>query len=147
ALRVTARLTEVSTGRVIATEKVDSTVKKIFELQDRLAAACLTALDVVRPIAAEAPRPSSKLSAFEAYSRGRRLWTRMEKGSFDEARELYEEAAAVDPAYAPALAGLAGVHALRFTFTTDPKELEIAESYARRAIDIDPTMGEPHVWL
>jgi tetratricopeptide (TPR) repeat protein len=36
---------------------------------------------------------------------------------------------------------------MRFTFLTDPAELEAASSYARRAIAADPEMGEPRVWL
>jgi tetratricopeptide (TPR) repeat protein len=128
-------------------EKIDSTVDRVFELQDRLASACLAALDVARPGPGAGPPSPSRLPAYEAYARGRQLWTRMEKGSFEGARELYEQAVAADPRYAPALAGLSGVHALRYTFTTDRRELETAEGYARRAIEADPALGEPHIWL
>src|SRR5262249_9171721 len=56
-------------------------------------------------------------------------------------------AAGADPNYAPALAGLAAVHAMRFPFQTDRRELEISESYARRSIAADPELAEPRVWL
>ena len=36
---------------------------------------------------------------------------------------------------------------MRFTFTTDPAELDRAAEYARRAIAAAPTLAEPHVWL
>jgi tetratricopeptide (TPR) repeat protein len=43
--------------------------------------------------------------------------------------------------------GLASIHAMRFTFRTDPAELEAAAGFARRAIELRPTLGEPHIWL
>ena len=147
ALRVTTRLLEVATGRLVAAEKIDAPVDRVFELQDRLGAACLEALQLTVSSSAPAVAVAPPLSAYEAYARGRRLWTRMEKGSFDDARELYEQAVAIEPRYAPALAGLAAVHALRFTFTTDRRELDLAEEYARRAIAADASAGEPHIWL
>jgi tetratricopeptide (TPR) repeat protein len=36
---------------------------------------------------------------------------------------------------------------MRFTFTTDPAELDQASSYACRAIAADPRLADPHVWL
>ena len=41
AVRITANLTEVSTGRVIATEKVDGVLDDMFSLQDRIAQSLL----------------------------------------------------------------------------------------------------------
>jgi Tfp pilus assembly protein PilF len=75
------------------------------------------------------------------------LWERLVKGSFEQAREFYERAIAIDDSYAPAFAGLAGLHALQYTFLTDPRELELAANYARRAILLDPHNGNAHVWL
>ena len=55
--------------------------------------------------------------------------------------ELYERAIEIDPHFVPALAGLASVHALRFTYTTDPAGLERAAAYARRAIAVESAAG------
>jgi TolB-like protein len=147
ALRVTSRLIEVATGRAVSTEKTDGKLDEIFEMQDRLAAAVLRSLNLTA--ATPEPRASSgpHLDAYECYARGRRFYFRLEKGTFDQARELYRQAVAIDPDYAPALAGIAGVHAMRFTFTTDPKDLEASIDFARRAIAADPKIGDAHVWL
>jgi serine/threonine-protein kinase len=144
-LRVTARLSDVSTGETAATEKIDGAVDDIFSIQDRLAASTVERL---RPGGA-APRRETprRIDAYESHARGRRFFLRLAKGSFDEARRAYEEAIGADPGYAPALAGLAAVHAMRFTFLTDPEELEAASGYARRAIAADPESGEPRIWL
>ncbi|MFN2387172.1 MAG: protein kinase [Thermoanaerobaculia bacterium] len=145
-LRITTRLTEVPTVRIVSAEKLDGTLESVFEMQDRLAGSVAGALNVVRPQAAAAPVGESRLEVFENYARGRRLWLRLEKGSFEKAREHYQTAIGLDPGHAPALAGLAGVHGMRFTFTTDPRELSLALQYADQALAIDPENAEALVW-
>jgi eukaryotic-like serine/threonine-protein kinase len=144
-LRVTALLTDGVTGDAVFSEKLDGELDELLTLQDRL-----SALAVDRLRAGDAPRearPAPRIDVFERHARGRRFFHRLEKGTMDQARILFEEAIAVDPSYAPALAGLAAVHAMRFPFQTDPRELEISESYARRAIASDPELAEPRLWL
>jgi len=144
-LRVTSRLTEVGTGEVVATEKVDGALDDIFALQDRLAEAAAGRL---RPGGTPLPaRPAPRIDAYERHARGRRFFLHLEKGSLDQARAFYEEAIGADPDHAPSLAGLAAVHAMRFTFRTDRAELETAAGYARRAIAADPDLAEPRIWL
>jgi adenylate cyclase len=145
-LRVTSRLVDVATGQTVAAEKHDGEVDGIFHIQDALAASTAERLRPASRAAAPPARPR-RVDAYESHARGRRLFLRLAKGSFDEARLAYEEAVAADPNHAPALAGLAAVHAMRFTFTTDPAELETAAGYARRAIAADPELGEPRIWL
>jgi tetratricopeptide (TPR) repeat protein len=53
---------------------------------------------------------------------------------------------AADPGYAPALAQLAGVHCLRYPFTTDSSELDRSLEYAGRALDLDPANAEAYIW-
>jgi len=145
-LRVTSRLAEVATGEAVDSGKIDGVLDDLFAIQDRLSASAVARLakdGAARPVPAARPR----IDAFERHARGRRFFLRLAKGSFDEARRAWEEAIGADPAYAPALAGLAAVHAMRFTFLTDPAELDAASGYARRAIAADPDMGEPRVWL
>ncbi|HZI89567.1 MAG TPA: protein kinase [Candidatus Polarisedimenticolia bacterium] len=145
-VRVTSRLHEVSTGRVVAGEKIDGTLEGIFDIQDRLAQSVVKSLNHEIP-QSRSTSVASDVKAYECYARGRRLWTRLEKGSFDQARALYEEAMRLDPRYAAPAAGLAAVHALRFTFTTDEAELDLGAGFARRAIELDPQLSDPHVWL
>ncbi|HEX4440594.1 MAG TPA: protein kinase [Thermoanaerobaculia bacterium] len=149
ALRVTSRLTEVATRSAVATEKVDGRLDDIFAIQDRLAQSVAERLRLTRggEARASAPPPPKKLAAYEAHARGRRFFFRLEKGGLDQARQLYEEAISADSGYAPALGDLAAVHAMRYTFTTDRKELALARGYAERAIAADPEAGGPRIWL
>jgi TolB-like protein/Tfp pilus assembly protein PilF len=145
ALRVTSRLSEVATGHVVSSEKLDGKLDEIFQMQDRLASSTAAVLDLALPAAA--PSGVRNLDAYEAYARGSRFFHQLAKGTFEQARELFEEAIAADAGHAPALAGLSAVHAMRFTFTTDPAELEKSVNYARRSISADSLLGEPHIWL
>lgn len=146
-LRLTARLTEVPTGLVAASEKLDGTMEAIFALQDRLAEAVTSRLQRNAPDTTTPAGPEPTVRAYELFARAKRLADRLEKGTFDQAQELFEEAVSIEPRHALALAGLAKVHAMKFTYTTDPSELELAAAYARRSIEADPRVGEPHSWL
>ena len=147
ALRLTSQLTDVATGEVIAGEKLDGPVDTLFEMQDRLSRAVLQTLHLKLPTPAEGVIHRRDLHAFECYARGRRLFQRLQKGTFEQARELYEQAIREEPNHAQALAGLAALHAMRFTFTTDNAELDQASEYARRSIAADPQLADPYVWL
>ena len=146
-LRFTTQLTEVATGNVVAAEKLDGPVDALFETQDRLSRAVLGSLNLSTAASVTAVAAGRDLQAFEYYSRGRRLFLRLEKGTFQQAAEMYEKAIRQAPDYPLALSGLAALHAMRFTFTTDNAELEKAAAYAKRAIEADPQLGDPHVWL
>jgi tetratricopeptide (TPR) repeat protein len=161
-LAVSVRVREVATEDTVHEERVEARVHDLFELQERLAGDVRRAL--ARRLHPAEPRTEMAtfaafrrlhdsgsvrpgLAAYEAHARGRQLWLRLEKGAFDEARLRFEEAIRIDPTYAPPFAGLASIHAMRFTFRTDPAELDSAMAYARRSIELDPRLGEPHVWL
>ena len=144
-LRVTSQLADGVTGQTAASEKIDGDLDEMFVMQDRVSAA---AAERLRPGgAAPATRAAPRIDVFEWHARGRRFFHRLEKGTLEQARTLFEEAVGADPNYAPALAGLAAVHAMRFPFQTDRRELERSESYARRAIAADPELAEPRIWL
>jgi len=146
-LRVLMQLTHVPTERITLQEKVDGGVGEIFAIQDRLAEQARAALALRESSAASAAPAAPDLGAYECYTRGQQRWLRMTKGEFDRAQELFEEAVRQQPEYADALVGLAGVHDMRFTFTTDPGELQQAAAYARRALAASPAHAAARVWL
>ena len=74
-------------------------------MQDRLSQAILASLNLTLPTPAAGVIVARDLQAFEYYARGRRLWQRLEKGTFDQARELYERAIAQEPNYALSAVG------------------------------------------
>ena len=70
AVRVTATLTEVASGQVVGTTKVDGGLHAIFELQDQLVRELAGALRAVVAPEASASPETEVVEAYEAFSRG-----------------------------------------------------------------------------
>jgi len=145
-VRITARLTGVATNTVEATEKLDGSIDQIFSMQDRLSASVASILKIQTP-SPEMQGNRPILTAYEHYNRGRQFFLGYKKGGFQHAEALYQEAIAIDPRYALAYAGLASINAMKWTYTSDPACLDAAKQHAYRAIELDPSLGEPHIWL
>jgi serine/threonine-protein kinase len=144
ALRVTTKLTEVSTGRVMATEKVDGTIADIFSLQDRIAQIVLRHLKLAVP--ARTPRGDRQVRAYELITRGKALITGLGRAELDRAVELLEDAIRLEPDHAPAHATLANAYAFRAIATSNPSDIAAAKARADRTIVLDPTNAEAHKW-
>jgi serine/threonine-protein kinase len=144
-IRIAARLSDVGSGHTTWAGKFDGPLDQLFTLQDRLAADVIAALNLRAPT--PVPQPTAPpLSAYECYVRGRRLFERLDKGSMEQARELWEQAIALDPDLAAAHAVLSGLWAMRFPFTTDRAMLDRAIDHASRALAADSSLAEAHVW-
>jgi len=146
-IRVLMQLTHVPTAQTAAREKVDGKIEDLFSVQDRLANRAAETLQLQRRQEAEPARVAPGLGAYECYRRGMEHFHTMSRGGFERAEELLTEAVRQHPNYPDALASLAAVHDLRFTFTSDAHELELAAVHARRAIALDPRHSAAHLWL
>ena len=78
AVRVTASLSDVASGQILRTTKVDGSVNAIFELQDRLVRELASSLRAAISPASTLPE-TEVVSAYEAFSRG--LINRRAEGS------------------------------------------------------------------
>lgn len=88
--------------------------------------------------------------AQDAYWRGRAQWGRRDAAGLPEAIELFNRAIELDSLYAAAHAGLADSWALlpQFVPGVDAADaLDRAEASARRAIELDDGLAEPHASL
>ncbi len=146
-VRVTVQLIEVPTGRVVKAEKIDGQLKDLFAIQDRLADAVCASLQRTAPAQPAVAPHTGDLEVYECYARGREFWFMATKDGLAQARQLYLRAIELDPRHAPALAGLTGVHGIRFIFRTDPSDLALAMDFAQRAISVDPANVEARIWL
>jgi eukaryotic-like serine/threonine-protein kinase len=151
-VRVTARLVPAFTERPLWTEQYDRDLRDILTLQ----------ADVTQAIAGEiklklSPEEKARLTssrpvnpeAFEAYLKGRFYWYQVSKSGFEEAERYFHMALEKDPQYALAYSGLSDVWLMRTdTGYLAPFEVyDKAKAYASRALDLDPTLAEPHVSL
>ena len=148
AIRVTAQLIDTESGYHLWSQNFDRDAGDVLALQDDLAAEIATRLLSELGIEADlGARYVASPEAQDAYWRGRAQWSRRDATGIPEAIELFNRAIAADSSYAEAYAGLADSWALlpQFVPSTDAvAALERAEALARRAIDLDPDLAEPH---
>lgn len=149
-IRVTVQLTEVLTGKLIRTVKVDGRVDEIFELQDRIV------FDVSRGLELKLGKEDAdaivrdetrSVEAFEAYSRGVLNLRSASRESMDRAINLFERAVTLDPTYATAWSALGGAYYLKGQFL-GMRELQLkALETLKRALELHPGLANAHLWL
>jgi adenylate cyclase len=144
-VRVSAELTEATTGRHVWSETYDAEADDIFAVQDDIAkrvvggaAVKLTRFEQERALA----KPTSSLAAYEYVLRGRDSFSHATRDDNDQASELFQRAIDLDPNYAEAYAALGGAHYEAVIsgwsqFRED--ELEHAKALAQKALALDPT--------
>lgn len=131
---------------------------------DRLVRRCLRKRAIerhaaVREIAAElqavlkemaGEKPGEKAAAYDWYLKGRYFFSRR-PAETREAVRAFERALQIDPAYAPAYAGLADAYATLGSWENGgapPREaMPVARQMAERALSIDARLAAPHAAL
>ncbi len=80
---------------------------------------------------------------------GRYHWNKRTEADFAKAEEYYNQAAARDPMYAPAYAGLADVYAMRPHYGAVAMRESFAKALAAasRALELDDTLAEAHATM
>ena len=99
-----------------------------------------TALAAARPLDPE---------AFEWYARGRWWWNKRGRVNLRRADEYFHRALEIEPTYALAWSGLADTYAqMGYGGDLPPEEaFTKAKAMARRALELDSTLAEPHAAL
>jgi TolB-like protein/Tfp pilus assembly protein PilF len=87
--------------------------------------------------------------AYQLYLQGRYFWNKRSSGNLQKATELLKAATEKDPNFALAYAGLADCYAVSYYYVgVRPREMmPLAKTYATKAIELDPTLAEPHTTL
>ncbi|HUR91461.1 MAG TPA: protein kinase [Gemmatimonadaceae bacterium] len=147
-LRVGAQLVEVATQRQYWSDRFDRAFTDVFDLQDELATTIADALSVrLLTSAGERVggirRGTDNLAAYQLVLRGRYFWNQR---ALDKAMQSFQEAVALDPAYAQAWAGLAdGFSFLGYYGALSPRlAFDRGRAAAERAVSADPGLPEAH---
>jgi tetratricopeptide (TPR) repeat protein/tRNA A-37 threonylcarbamoyl transferase component Bud32 len=149
-IRITARCTEVATGSLAGTAKVDGVIDDIFNLQDQLITSLMDTLHLAlsRSEIKKIQIPETiELKAYEYYAKGRQLFYQFNLASLQEAQQFYEKAIELDPNYALAYSGLGSAFIFRFIAQTNLQDLELGIANLNKALQIDPGLVEPYLWL
>jgi len=151
-LRIEARLINVADGFRLWSQRFDADVSDIFSVQEQIARAVASALRLQLTDAAQELVLRGQTDDHEAqdlYLRGRFEWNRRTQPSLEAAVDYFEAALVRDPRYARALVGLADAYAvLAFYDYRPPAEaFPLARETARRALEIEAALAEPHATL
>ncbi|NNF60839.1 MAG: hypothetical protein HKN06_05860 [Gammaproteobacteria bacterium] len=153
-IRITAQLVETVSGYQLWSDTYDRDVGDVFAVQDEIAAAIAQSLEVAISDGAPGEReqsalPTQNIDAYQHVLRANYLWARRGADAIAGAIGALEQALQLDPDYAEAHARLASARAIMHEYSDEPREegFAVAEAHARRAISLDPSLGEPHAVL
>ena len=148
-VRVNAQLIDARSDKHIWARSYHREMDSILELQDQLATAIVREIRTQLTSLAERTRtdpPRVNPQAQEAYLRGRHALRSEIEDRRSRSREFFEEAIRLDPALAPAYAGLADYYG--FTDALPPAEaFSKSRHYAQKALELDNSLAGPHLSL
>jgi eukaryotic-like serine/threonine-protein kinase len=142
ALRIAAQLTDTTTDEQLWADKFSGTMDDVFDVQERVSRAIVSALRVTLSAAEDsrlADRPIKDPRAFELYLKAQVL-VRRYGASMDQVNALLERAIEIE-GLSPALRALRAymwVAQIRAGMSTDPGHLDRAEAEARALIGLAP---------
>jgi serine/threonine protein kinase/tetratricopeptide (TPR) repeat protein len=140
-MRITARVTDVESGEVVTTVKVDGSRRDLFALQDRVVTELASALQLASRPVATVTDETHVLDAYEAFSKGLINLRAESRESVDRAILLFERAVALDPAYARAWLALGEAYDVKATYLAIPELLEKAMASFERCLALQPRLA------
>jgi len=144
--QVDARLVQVSSGVTLWTDSVEADVGDVFGVRDRITRGIISALGVTPATARRHYEVNAQ--AYGLYLTARALVSRRGVPSAQKAVEYFQQVIALDPAFAPAHAGLADAYAYMSLPTYQGMPVSKAQGLMRtaalKALELDPDLAEAH---
>jgi serine/threonine protein kinase/Tfp pilus assembly protein PilF len=151
-LRVTARISNIQTGRQVWSDIFNRKMADIFAIQDDIAKAIVTALKIKLLGEKGAPlikKHTQNYEAYRLYLHGLNSWNKRGEANLINSVEYFEKAIALDPNYALAYAGVADAFSILGNNALWPAEKAYpkAKAAALKALEIDNGLAEAHTSL
>lgn len=157
-MRITVQLVNTSDGYHIWSEKYDTELRDIFDVQDEITRSVVRELkskllgkenDVDDRMAApveDLRHHAGNIEAYQKYLRGRYFLNKFTPQDFEHAIECFEKAIDIDPDFATAYAGLADAHMLSTEIGSVSNHVAMpkAKQAAEKALSLDPMLSEAH---
>ncbi len=147
-IRIVSRLIDVRTDRDVWTESYDRNLADIFAIQSAVAQEIAAILEAkISPDEKKRVEkaPTTNLTAYDYYLKGRDYYNRASKEDNENAILLFKQALGLDSTYALAYAGLASAYSqrvLKYGFAIPWADSAIAAS--EKAVALDPDLAEAH---
>lgn len=147
-LDVTAKLVRVADSAILWQQSFSTSAGALPQLGLQIADAIRATLEGAEP-APTMKGLTENVDAFLAYMQGRHHQTSLEPDSFEKSVALFQQAIALDPAFALAHAAVARSYYSMWWLGANPERpwADQIEAAARRALDLDPTLAAAHVCL
>jgi serine/threonine protein kinase/tetratricopeptide (TPR) repeat protein len=146
-IRVTARVTDLNTGTVVQTVKLDGSMAGIFDLQDRILGELSAGLRLHLPSSAASTRDlyeTHSVEAYEAFAKGLINLRAESPDALDRAILYFERSVALDPGYASAHAQRGVAYELKADYLSMPELYERALTSLDRALVLRPGFVQAH---
>jgi len=145
-IRITAQLVNIRDGYHLWAERFDRFIEDIFDLQNEVSQKIVEALKISLTDSEKqllAQKPTDNLRAYDFYMRGRELLYQKGKKNTERAIEMFENAIALDSAFASSYAGLAEAYSAMYEWYDGnsawlSKSIEINQN----ALTLDPSSLE-----
>ncbi|MCA1816102.1 MAG: tetratricopeptide repeat protein, partial [Acidobacteria bacterium] len=151
-LTVSVELVDAREGKVLWGERYERKVADANVVQQEIVRAVS---DHLRPKMSGGERAqvektgTANPEAYQLYLKGRFYWNKRTEEDLKKGIDFFQQATALDPDYALAYAGLADAYEVLPSYSNLPPEETYfkSEAAARKAIELDPTLAEPHAAL
>ncbi len=150
-LRITAQLIDAATDTHLWAGKYAGKIDDVFDIQEKVSRAITEALKVKLTAGEEqrlARRPFTSIRAYDCYLKARKALQMFTSEGLAEAERLLQEGLELAGENALLCAGLARVHFEHVNLCLEGEEgLEESESFARKALGLDPECAPAHLVL
>jgi TolB-like protein/DNA-binding winged helix-turn-helix (wHTH) protein/Tfp pilus assembly protein PilF len=154
-IRVTARLVDPDTAYHLWSETYDTRFEDVFTVQEEIAGAIVRALKVSldtdsgMQTLTKRDAPTTDMTAYRLYLQGLYHWKRRGERSIRKSIGLFQKAIERDPAFAHPHQALSSAYLVLPFYSSESREYAFAqaETAARNALQLDPSMGKAHAVL
>src|SRR5215470_6226720 len=151
-VRVNVQLINALNDAYLWSDIYDRKLTDIFAVESEIAKAIADTLQAKLTGAEKqliAAQPTTDLTAYELYLKGRSLWSKRGGENLRQAIGFYEQAITRDPKYALAYTGLAEAYVLLpfYTATAPQDAYPTAKAAALKALQLDDKLAEAHTAL
>src|SRR5260370_10997325 len=152
AVRVNVQLIKASNDSHLWADTFDRKLTDVFAVESEIAKSIADTLKAKLTGSEEhaiSARPTENTNAHQLYLKGRYFWNKRTGPDLQTAIDYFKQAIEQDSNYALAYAGLADCHVLLpyFGAGTLQQSIPPANAAAQKALELDPTLAEPHSTL
>jgi TolB-like protein/tetratricopeptide (TPR) repeat protein len=150
-VRISADLVDAASDRHVWVQSYERDVRDVLALQSDVAGTIARQIRIqVTPREqagfARALAPIDP-AVYDAYLQGRYYWNKRRRRELQTALAYFEQAVSLDPGFAQGYAGLADTYNLLIGTRSPAATYPEAKAAALRALELDPTLADPHASL